>query len=104
MLPSQGTTNKTETFLLQRSNIFIVTLSTDISAPAERYVGANTLHSAGVQECGYTVFYRHSTPLERSIYEARPKIEIPLKTSLQQTENVQTIVNVKRKCSLYIGL
>ena len=29
------------------------------------------------------------------ICETRPKKEIPLKTSLQQTENVQTIVIVK---------
>ena len=28
------------------------------------------------------------------ICEARPKIEIPLKTNLQQTENVQTIVPI----------
>ena len=42
MLPNQDTTNKTETLLLQRSNMFTATLSTDISAPAERSAGADT--------------------------------------------------------------
>ncbi len=32
--------------------MFIAKLSTNNPAPAERYVGSNTLHSAGVQEWG----------------------------------------------------
>jgi len=42
MLLNQHTIDKMEPSLLQRSNMFIATLWTDISAPAERHVISDT--------------------------------------------------------------